>query len=303
MLSRKDIRAKQTQLSLDNGLLPVSVDYRLCPEVGLLEGPIPDVCTALWWARHVLPSLSLQRPDIHPDGDKVVVVGWSTGATLSMSLAWNATQKGLKPPEAILAFYCPTNYEADFWKQPNFPEGTASMATQDYDLLEGIQEKPITAYNVPAGKRAVGGWMSTSDPRSRIALHMNWKGQALPVLLNGLPSKSTLSESESTSRKWLSLSMPENDKIVAASPYSQITRGNYRTPTFLVHGTEDDLIPWQQTQDTHDALVEKGVPAGVEIVEGAVHLFDLYRDPDGRYWQAVKKGYEFLLQHVGLALR
>lgn len=35
MLLRKDIRLKQTQSLLDNGLLPVSVDFRLCPEVSL----------------------------------------------------------------------------------------------------------------------------------------------------------------------------------------------------------------------------------------------------------------------------
>ncbi|KAF7507855.1 hypothetical protein GJ744_010019 [Endocarpon pusillum] len=303
MLSRKDIRPKQTQLLLDNGLLPVSVDYRLCPEVSLTEGPIPDVCSALRWARHTLPTLELMRSDIQPDGGKVVVVGWSTGGTLSMTLAWTAPQQGLKPPEAILAFYCPTDYESDFYKQPNFPEQTASMAGEDYDLLEGIQEKPITGYNVPASKRAIGGWMSTSDPRSCIALHMNWRGQALPVLLGGLPSKSSLSSSERDCNKWLSLPQPDHSKIVAVSPCAQISRGTYRVPTFLIHGTEDDLIPWQQTQKTRDALVDQGVPAGIAIVEDAVHLFDLYRDPDGKYWQAVRQGYEFIFSHLRLASR
>ena len=304
MLSRKDIRPKQTQLLLDNGLLPVSIDYRLCPEVSLLEGPISDVCSALQWARHVLPSLNLQRPDIHPNGDKVVVVGWSTGGTLSMTLAWTTAAQGLKPPDAILAFYCPTNYSSDFWTVPNFPATTASMAAEPYDVLEGVQDSPITAYNVPRGKRPLGGWMCPSDPRSRIALHMNWKGQALPVLLGGLPSKSRLSATDRDGAaqdvKWQSLPQPDAAKVAAICPYTQIMQGNYRVPTYFIHGTQDDLIPWQQTQRTWDALMEQGVMAGGEIVEGAVHLFDLYGHRERENWEVVKRGYEFLFERVGI---
>lgn len=47
MLSRKEVRAKQTQLLLDNGFLPVSVDYRLVPEMNVIKGPMTDVCSAL----------------------------------------------------------------------------------------------------------------------------------------------------------------------------------------------------------------------------------------------------------------
>lgn len=38
-------------------------------------------------------------------------VGWSTGGQLAMSLAWTSALRGVRPPEAILAFYCPTGYE------------------------------------------------------------------------------------------------------------------------------------------------------------------------------------------------
>ncbi|KAJ5825721.1 hypothetical protein N7474_002859 [Penicillium riverlandense] len=300
MLSRKDIRPKQTRLLLERGLLPVSVDYRLCPEVSLTEGPIPDACTALKWVRTVLPSFRLQRPDIHPNGDKVVVVGWSTGGTLSMMLPFSAPQRGIQPPDAILAFYCPTDYEADFYREANYPENTSGTVPETYDLLEGVKEHPITGYNVPAHKGATGGWMSLSDPRSRIALHMNWKGQALPVLLNGLPSKKGLLDAgdSASTTNWLDLPQPSMDRVRAVSPYAQIVKGNYRVPTFLIHGMRDDLIPWEQSVRTTNALASQGVEAGVAIVEDAVHLFDLYRDPEGKYWDAVLEGYEFLLKHL-----
>ena len=112
MLSRKDVRPKQTQHLLKNGYLPVSLDYRLCPEVNLVDGPMMDVCDALQWARKTLPDLSLRYPGLRIEGDKVVVVGWSTGGTLAMSLAWTSVPRGIKPPDAILAFYCPTDYAA-----------------------------------------------------------------------------------------------------------------------------------------------------------------------------------------------
>jgi acetyl esterase/lipase len=90
MLSRKDVRPKQTRLLLDRGFIPISIDYRLCPEVTLTEGPMADVCTALEWARNSLPTMTLSRPDVRPDGSKVAVVGWSTGGTLALTLGWTA---------------------------------------------------------------------------------------------------------------------------------------------------------------------------------------------------------------------
>ena len=118
MLSRKEVRSKQTQLLLENGRLPVSIDYRLCPEVNINDGPMTDVCDALEWVRNALPQLDLKYPGLNITGEKVIVVGWSTGGTLAMSLAWSSVQRGIKPPDAILAFYCPTDYHAECMRTP-----------------------------------------------------------------------------------------------------------------------------------------------------------------------------------------
>lgn len=111
MFSRKDVRPDQTRLLLSLGFLPVSIDHRLCPEISLAKGPMVDVCDALEWARHRLPSINLGNSSLSLDGNRVVVVGWSSGGQLAMSLAWTAPQRGLEAPEGILAFYCPTDYE------------------------------------------------------------------------------------------------------------------------------------------------------------------------------------------------
>ncbi|KAH8202697.1 hypothetical protein TruAng_003183 [Truncatella angustata] len=299
MLSRKDIRPPQTRILLEAGFLPVSIDYRLCPEVTLLDGPMQDVCDALDWSRRVLPQLPRRRRDVRVDGDRVVAVGWSTGGHLALTLGFTAPLRSIRPPEAILAFYCPTDYEDSFWKQPNFPFGLEADSEVSYDLLEGVYDHPITAYNPTATKRALGGWMSQSDPRSRIALHMNWTGRYLQVLLRGLSGchrARAIPGADPTD----TLRDPSQEEIQAVSPLAQIRRGVYRVPTFIIHGTKDDLIPWQQAVRTYESLQQQGVAAEIRILEGAVHLFDLYRsfESDERSRKAVHEGYEFLHRHV-----
>lgn len=302
MLSRKDIRPSQTRILLDRGFLPVSVDYRLCPEMTLPEGPMRDVCDALSWARTILPKLKLHRPDIRVNGDHVVAVGWSTGGHLALTLGFTAPQSGIRPPDAILAFYCPLDYEDLFWTQRNVPFGQDVAFPGDsgqYNLLEGVYDHPITAYNPPATKRALGGWMAPSDPRSRIALHMNWKGRTLRILLNQLSRRQALSDSVGVDPTD-DLPDPTLEQIQSVSPLAQIECGAYRVPTFIIHGTKDDLIPWHQAARTYEALRQKNVTAEIRILEGTEHLFDLYQsyESDENAMQAVKDGYEFLRRHV-----
>ncbi|CAI6331173.1 unnamed protein product [Periconia digitata] len=296
IFSRKDIRPPQTRLLLERGFLPVSLDHRLCPEVALADGPMVDVCDALDWTRNVLPKTKPKAPaGLEIDGDTVVVVGWSSGGQLAMSLAWTAPQKGLKPPEAILAFYCPTDYEDEWWKHPIQPNGAEDKGLQ-YDVLESIQDEPITNYGL------VGAWEPLSDPRigtdprCRIVLHINWKAQTLPVIIGGLPSRAKANTM--TVRDWNNLPQPELKEILRASPRAHIVRNQYNTPTFLVHGTSDDLIPWQQSQETYETLVRNGVPAGLALVEGAPHICDLSGNAQSEGWKAVLKGYDFLSSYV-----
>ena len=141
--------------------------------------------------------------------------------------------------------------------------------------------------------------MSSSDARSRLVLHMSWKAQTVPILLNGLPSKHQLGHAGVCALD--QLEEPPRDDVIQISPRAQVSRGNYHTPTYLIHGSADDLVPWQQSQGTYEALIQWGIPAGISLVEGAVHLFDLYRDPEGKSWAAVERGYKFLFQQAMLA--
>ena len=106
-LSKKAIRPFQTAFLLKHNILPVSIDYRLCPEVNLINGPIADVCSAYEWLQ-CLPTIV----GVSVDVNKIVVIGWSSGGHLAMTTGWKSKEAGLKPPVAILSFYGPTDFES-----------------------------------------------------------------------------------------------------------------------------------------------------------------------------------------------
>ena len=116
-LSKKAVRPAQTSFLLANGILPISLDYRLCPEINLIDGPMTDVCDAYAWAQS--PSrnglqgmLYAKNMRVQIDVAKIVVIGWSTGGHLAMTTAWTTKEAGLTPPRAILSFYGPTDFES-----------------------------------------------------------------------------------------------------------------------------------------------------------------------------------------------
>lgn len=110
-LSRKAIRPAQTEFLLQNGALPISFDYRLCPEVNLIDGPIADIRDAYRWIQIELPAI-LQKHMIEVDPTRIAVVGWSTGGHLAMTTAWTSKDLGISPPRSILSFYGPVDFES-----------------------------------------------------------------------------------------------------------------------------------------------------------------------------------------------
>lgn len=116
-LSKKAVRPAQTSFLLANGILPISLDYRLCPEVNLIDGPMADVRDAYAWAQS--PSRTGLQSILHSKGSmvevnraKIMVIGWSTGGHLAMTTAWTTKEAGLPPPSAILSFYSPNDFES-----------------------------------------------------------------------------------------------------------------------------------------------------------------------------------------------
>ncbi|KAI1110470.1 BcPKS19, polyketide synthase [Nemania sp. NC0429] len=294
LFSRKDIRPAQTRLLLEKGFLPVSIDYRLCPEVALSKGAMVDVCDALDWARHELPRIPLQRKGLCIDGETVVAVGWSSGGQLAMSLGWTAPARGLRPPEANLIFYAPTDYEDQWWQHPIHPRGAPYRGLK-YDVLEGVRDAPIANYEmVGAWEEPIADPRSQEDARCRIVFHINWKAQTLPVILHGLPSRARAAREHPDVTDWDALPQPSLDTIRAASPRAHIERGSYSVPTFFIHGTDDDLIPWEQSRGTYQAMADLGLRTELVLLDGGLHICDLSSDPKSESWKAVLQGYNFI---------
>lgn len=130
---------------------------------------------------------------------------------------------------------------------------------------------------------------------------MNWKAQTLPVLLTGLQANAKEDEFGLFRRDQTALPQPPTQEIVRCSPLAQVKRGFYTTPTFLVHGTADELIPWQQSRRMWQELSSRGVTAHLELVPDRPHICDTSRDAKSADWMAVLRGYEFLARSVRLS--
>ena len=112
IFAKNIIRPWQIPLLLKCGFLSVSLDHRLIPETTVADGPTADIRDGFAWARKELAKIASKTRNFILDFDKIVIVGWSTGATLAMSTAWTSLDAGVKPPEAILNFYGPSDFES-----------------------------------------------------------------------------------------------------------------------------------------------------------------------------------------------
>ena len=61
------------------------------------------------------------------------------------------------------------------------------------------------------------------------------------------------------------------DKTANASPLTYVSKDD--PPFLIMHGDKDNLVPYQQSELLHDALVKAGVEVTLKIIEGAGHGF------------------------------
>lgn len=142
--TRKHVIPRHIRMLLDLGFLPVSIDYRLCPEVNIKEGPMTDACDAVEWCRNVLPYIPLGVDGLRMDPEHLIVTGFSTGGHLALTTAFTTRARGLKPPSGILVLYCPSNYSDEWWRTPIYPDLVQQDSSQDFDLLEGVYDQPVS---------------------------------------------------------------------------------------------------------------------------------------------------------------
>ncbi|RAL60849.1 hypothetical protein DID88_010174 [Monilinia fructigena] len=280
-LSRKAIRPAQTSLLLANNILPISLDYRLCPEVDLISGPMVDIRDAYFWAQSELHGLVSKR-GIGVDPTKIVVIGWSTGGHLAMTTAWTTIMSDLKPPVAILAFYSPTDFESgdlDISRANEYPGRKMSMDK----IRRSLPKLPITNYAAEGIDSTGLGWVLPGDPRSELVLSLFKEGNGLNLMLNGISDNNW-------HRK------PDPTRVAAISPMAQLRSGRYNIPTYLIHGENDEIVPYHAAKSFVAALREYGVRCGFLGIPGVKHLHDLDLKQGMQEWkQGVEPGYDFLI--------
>ncbi|KAF7923671.1 hypothetical protein EAE99_006930 [Botrytis elliptica] len=285
-LSRKAVRPMQTQYLLANGYLPVSIDYRLCPEINLVDGPMADVYDAYQWSKNVLPQIAAGH-GLLVDKGNVVVIGWSTGGHLAMSIAWTAKLAKAVPPTAVLCFYSPVDFESKELGM-NRPSKLPARKMSMESIISALPQKPITNYDSAIGDDTNLGWVRPGDPRSELLLSMFKEGTGLSLLLNGLPRPGAKS-----------LDQPTQAQIIAISPLAQLRKGNYDVPTFIIHGTRDQIAPFADSEKFVVELKKRIITCGFLPLEGVDHIYDLQLKPGTREWETkVEPGYQFLFDVV-----
>ncbi|KAF7562621.1 hypothetical protein G7046_g1520 [Stylonectria norvegica] len=283
-LSRRAVRPAQTKFLLDNGIFPVSLDYRLAPQVNVLEGSMTDVRDACIWARNDLPKIMALR-GLTIDATKLVVIGWSTGGTLAMTTSWTLPELGLSPPLAILSFYCPVEYNPD--APVTMGQEHASRTMSFSQIRDALPPGAATSHAFNSLDTTKLGWLHKDDPRSELVLALVKEKNGMSLLFNGLPSEGD------------QLPRVNPDHAAAFSPLVQARIGNYHTPTYLIFGDEDEIAPFHKAVEFEQALNESGVPCGFLPVTGAKHIFDLGLIPGSEGWDVgVGPGYDFLLRHI-----
>lgn len=82
-----------------NGFVVVAYNYRLCPNVSYMDGPIGDSREVYHWSRTKLPGLMKNDIGLDVDGERVVVFGGSAGGTITMALV--STMRSFSPYELL----------------------------------------------------------------------------------------------------------------------------------------------------------------------------------------------------------
>ncbi|RDL40047.1 Uncharacterized protein BP5553_00026 [Venustampulla echinocandica] len=293
-LSRTAIRPAQTAYLLLNGILPISLDYRLCPEINLVDGAMTDVRDAFSWARSILPSI-LRHRGIALDTERIAVIGWSTGGHLAMSSAWTVGAAGETPPKAILSFYAPT----DFLSKDAFTNRGASIIphsmTREQILKANISE-PISNYSINGGDSPELNWAKSGDLRSELLLSLfrEPREYGLSLMLNGQPG----AEGNIEKLLW---EPPSLQRQAAICPTARLQAGQYNVPTYIIHGDQDNIASFEAASKFHKEMSQRGIKSGLLVVKNGHHIHDLHLKPgNGKWDEQVAPGYRFLFDALNV---
>ena len=248
-------------------------NYRLCPQVTARDGAFTDAVSALAFARDELPS-QLSSQNVKVDPSRTIAMGHSAGGTLSLHLASQS-----HPPKAILAFY-PTLYVSD-------PENTAH---KPYPAFAGVPTYEPTPENEDALWNRASGAQVSAFPRAPPGT---------------VPKPRNVWQMSSLKTGTFVKCIQSDGDYKAIDPCTQFAgRGKEWPATVFVQGDKDDIpgSGLSYVQRAVRELKEAGAPnVEVEVVEGAVHMFDMFPGNavgEGEKGQVVKRALDFLRAQV-----
>jgi acetyl esterase/lipase len=77
----------------DAGFVVVSSDYRLCPTISVVDGPVADTVAAYVWAQSELPGILAKDHGIQVDGKNIVTLGHSCGGGLALLMVSGSARR------------------------------------------------------------------------------------------------------------------------------------------------------------------------------------------------------------------
>ncbi|EXJ71808.1 uncharacterized protein A1O5_05618 [Cladophialophora psammophila CBS 110553] len=264
--SRAMLSAAHVEALNEAGFVAVSSDYRLCPTISVLDGPVADSVAAYEWAQDELPGLLEKEHGIRVDGKKIVTLGHSCGGGLALLMASRA-----RPPKAILDLFGFKYLRDPFYHSGSSappPPGAPDPPSAEFIERVFNEFPPPTAAPPPFGPKGP----DLSTPRGAYLVTSVRKGVQF-------------------------------DKIIAEDEYDRIDpetllKKRDFPPTFFVQGTADVVVDAKFGQWAHAELQKNGVQTELYLVEGAAHGFDARLRRDGTAFEPIQKGVNFLAQHV-----
>ncbi|KAH7073450.1 alpha beta-hydrolase [Paraphoma chrysanthemicola] len=245
------------------GFVVVVPEYRLCPQVGLYEGPIQDAKDVLVWCREELPALLKEKNvGVEIDTMKVVAMGHSAGGHLALT-----TGTCPNPPLAILDFYSGKYFRDPHWTTPlpNFSQIPSLESSHTDKIFQGPQAITSAPLFTAAGP-------NLSDQRCA------WFIQQIK---NGTSMSSIVPNGDYTC-------------IDATCSFSQKF-----PPTYFLHGKKDIFVPYELSIRAHEALKAFGVETELIMPDDIGHAFDLQIDEEAKeFKECVVPALDWLVGHV-----
>ncbi|GAA5857161.1 hypothetical protein JCM8547_009344 [Rhodosporidiobolus lusitaniae] len=253
------------------GFVFISFDYTLVsPDSGVQI--IEDARDGLLFVRDRLNfELEKEGTKVRVDPERVAVAGSSGGGAVAYYAAINSPYK----LRALLSFYGQGGNLLLDWYITNKTE----PFLQSLPLLTDFFNYTALEYQPPAAPPTISTNYTQDTPRNLYLLYLLQTGEALNVF-SGAPG---------LSQRLSPLSLEERPDEVpkrTRKTIPHLAAADYDapfpfSPTLLLHGTADEIVPLEESRTMFRALQSKGVEVNLMEVEGGPHGFD-----DDALWAA-----------------